>query len=48
MLQRFAATTLAAFVLAACQTVEGAGRDIQNAGEEISDTADEVEQDLQN
>lgn len=30
---------LSAWVLAACETVEGAGEDLENVGEEISDTA---------
>ena len=28
--------------LAACNTVEGAGRDVESAGDAIEDTADEV------
>lgn len=30
-------------VLAACDTIEGAGQDIQGAGQAISETADEAE-----
>lgn len=30
------------FALAACNTVEGAGRDIQQAGEQLEETADET------
>lgn len=33
------AALLGAFSLAACHTVEGAGRDIQSAGDHIEDTA---------
>ena len=33
---------LAAAALAACQTVEGAGRDIQTAGEVITDTSQDA------
>lgn len=29
--------------LAACQTVEGAGRDLQSAGEAVTDTAQEAQ-----
>ncbi len=29
-----------AFVLAACNTVEGAGRDVQSVGEAVEDVAD--------
>lgn len=32
--------------LAACNTVEGAGQDVQGGGEAISDTARETERDL--
>ena len=36
--------TLLAFVFVpACETIEGAGKDIENAGESISDTAEEVD-----
>lgn len=38
----FAALILAAG-LAACQTIQGAGRDIQNAGEAIEDAVDSEE-----
>ena len=33
---------LALFAVAACETVEGAGRDIQTAGEVITDEAQDV------
>ncbi|MGE4429346.1 MAG: entericidin A/B family lipoprotein [Sphingobium sp.] len=37
----FAALLLgSSLVLAACNTVEGAGRDVQSAGQAIEDTAD--------
>ena len=32
----------ASFLLAACNTVEGAGEDMQSAGEAVSDTAKDV------
>jgi predicted small secreted protein len=32
--------------LAACNTVEGAGQDVEAGGEAISDTAREAEQDI--
>lgn len=37
---------LALFALAACETVKGAGRDIESAGEAISSTAQKVQSDL--
>ena len=35
---------LAAGALAACETVEGAGRDIQTAGQVVTDTSQEAQQ----
>ena len=35
---------LAAGALAACQTVEGAGRDLQTAGEVVTSTSQEARQ----
>lgn len=32
--------SLASFSVAACNTVEGAGRDVENAGEAVQDAAD--------
>ncbi len=37
---------MAALMLAACNTVEGVGRDVEAAGESIQDTSQEVEEDL--
>lgn len=37
---------VAAILLAACNTVEGVGRDVQAGGEAIETTADEVQNDL--
>lgn len=34
---------LVAGALAACETVEGAGRDIQSAGEAVTDTSQEAQ-----
>jgi entericidin B len=34
------------FALAACETVKGAGRDIEGAGEALSSTASSVQSDL--
>lgn len=34
--------------LAACNTVKGAGKDIQKGGEAIQDGAEEVQEDLEN
>ncbi|MFN3662944.1 entericidin A/B family lipoprotein [Yoonia sp.] len=34
---------LAAGALAACETVEGAGRDIQTAGQVVTDTSQEAQ-----
>lgn len=38
---------LSLFALAACETVQGAGRDIQSAGAAVSDTAEETQENLQ-
>ncbi len=38
---------IAAFMfmgLSACETIEGAGRDIENAGEAVTDTAQDAQQ----
>ena len=46
---RFATLALlmiAAFGLSACNTIEGAGRDLSKAGEKISEAADEVRDEL--
>ena len=32
----------AGFVLSACNTIEGAGRDIESAGDSIADTAEDA------
>jgi predicted small secreted protein len=42
MIRKFLAPASIAFALAlsACNTVEGAGRDIQSAGEAVEDVAD--------
>lgn len=37
---------LALFALSACETVKGAGRDVESAGEAISSTATQVQSDL--
>ncbi len=34
---------LSAFVLSACETVEGAGRDIESAGEAVTDAAQDAQ-----
>jgi len=34
------AALLAAFALSACNTIEGAGKDVEAAGEEVQDAAD--------
>jgi len=36
------AALIAAGSLAACNTVEGAGQDVQQAGEQLEETADEL------
>lgn len=38
---------LAALAAAACNTVAGAGEDLENAGAAVSDTAQDVQQDMQ-
>lgn len=40
---RIAMTLLALVTLAACETVEGAGQDIENAGEAISEESREAQ-----
>lgn len=41
---RISLLSLLAFAfVSACETVEGAGQDIENAGESISDTAEEAD-----
>lgn len=47
-LSTFAALTLTVLTLAACNTVRGAGQDIQSGGEVISDTATNVQQEITN
>ncbi|HQR52572.1 MAG TPA: entericidin A/B family lipoprotein [Burkholderiales bacterium] len=39
MIHRLIAIALAAIVLAGCNTMEGAGRDIERGGEKIQDAA---------
>ena len=39
----FTLATLSFVALTACQTVEGAGRDIQNAGAAVTDAAQEAQ-----
>lgn len=41
MFLRALLVTVAILGLSACETIEGAGRDIQNAGEAIEDEADD-------
>ncbi|QZP08160.1 entericidin A/B family lipoprotein [Caenibius sp. WL] len=36
------AALAASFLLAACNTIEGAGEDMQSAGEAVSDTAQDT------
>jgi len=40
MIRAMVALLLAAFVLSGCNTVEGAGRDIQSIGKTVADAAD--------
>lgn len=42
----FPAMFLAAMLLAACNTVEGVGEDVQAGGEAIEDTAKDVKEDI--
>lgn len=42
----FLAPLLALFVLSACETVQGAGRDLENAGEAITDEAAETQAEI--
>lgn len=43
MIRALAALGLAAFALAACNTVQGAGRDMSAAGAAVSDSAAKVQ-----
>jgi entericidin B len=36
----------AMLLLSACETIEGAGRDVQTAGEAITDSSQEVQQEM--
>ena len=38
-----ALATISLFALVACETIEGAGRDLQAAGEAVTDTAQEAQ-----
>ncbi len=37
---------LAGFTMAACNTVKGAGRDVEAAGEAVTEAADETQDDI--
>ena len=43
---RIAILLTALLGLAACETIQGAGRDIQTAGEAIEETAEDVQQQM--
>lgn len=43
---RMTLALLTAFALSACETVEGAGKDIQNAGQAIETQANETQADM--
>lgn len=45
-LKTCAALLSSLLLLAACETIEGAGQDISTAGENLTDTAQEVQNDL--
>ena len=42
----FLIPVLAIFALSACETVQGAGRDLENAGEAITDEAAETQAEI--
>lgn len=46
MIRAIAIATLAAGLLAGCNTVEGAGKDVSAAGKAVSDTARKVRRSL--
>lgn len=46
MLKKLCALALCFFTLAACETVEGFGRDVQSGGEVIEGTANDVADDI--
>jgi predicted small secreted protein len=43
MIAKLGSTILALALLAGCNTVQGAGQDIENAGEGLQETSQEVE-----
>ena len=43
---KFAAIIIGTLILAACETVEGAGQDISNAGQALSAESRDVQADL--
>ena len=43
---KLTAAVLTLFALGACETVDGAGRDISSAGEVVSETARDVQDDI--
>ena len=45
-LKTCAALLSSLFLLAACETVEGAGQDLSMAGDNLTDTAQEVQNDM--
>jgi predicted small secreted protein len=40
------ASICAVLLLAGCETIQGAGRDVQTAGEAITDSSQEVQQEM--
>ena len=46
LMTRIALTLVALLTLAACETVEGAGQDLENAGESISQAANDTQQEM--
>lgn len=47
-MRRLITLSIALFALAACETIDGVGQDVQTAGTGISNAANAVEEDLSN
>jgi predicted small secreted protein len=46
MIRTILTSIFAVLLLAGCETIQGAGRDVQTAGEALTDTSQEVQQEM--
>ena len=46
MIRTILTSIFAVLLLAGCETIQGAGRDVQTAGETITGTSQEVQEDM--